>query len=171
MSSSPQIALFATGLWLDLGSPTDLSPGVISGWVCQPHTIGKLNTLLETCFSGSGYSGVGSANTDVIPDLTEAEFGILDAMYRITYYQRLVRNIAGGGGIFPVTSLSEGDSEIRYESPAALARIYSDNLKTAQDDLKYQVNAYIRRDYAPKSVDFVTILPQQYQPGGGYIYR
>lgn len=170
MSSSAQIGLFATGLWEELGSPSDIAANTISGWVSQDQTLGKLNNLIGTCFSGVGYSGVGTWNYDVSPDLSNLEFGILDQMYRVTYYQRLIRNIAGAGGTFPVQQMAEGDSKIQFVSAAELAKVYTDNLKNAQDQMKYLVNAYIKLDYAPRSVDFYTILPQQYSRTGGQVF-
>lgn len=164
--SSEQIGLFATGLWQDLGSPNDLSANTISGWVSQPSTVGKLNNLIGTCYSGIGYTGVGSWNNDVKPDLTDSEFGILDQMYRVSYYQQLVRNIAGGGGSNKIVQqMSEGDSKVTFVSAADLARVYTENLKEAQSALKYQVNVYIQNSAGgnmPSSVDFYTVLPQQY---------
>lgn len=163
MSSVTGIGLFSSGLYLDLGSPTDLSVSSISGWVTQPQTIGKLNSYISTCFQPTGYTGAGSWNNDVTPDLGNEEYAILAAMYNVSYYNQLVRKLAGAGGTQRILqSTSEGDSKVTFVSNADLARIYIDNAKEATKTLNYLVNNYnvnIAENSAPRSVDHYTIAP------------
>ncbi len=158
-TSSIRIGNFSIGMWQDLGQPTDLAVTTISGWVTQPQTLGRLNNFIGTCYQATGYTGVCSYNYDVVPALTEQEFGILDKMYRVGHYQQLIKKCAGGGQKM-VQSLSEGDSKISYVSAAALAKVYVEAEIQANKELNYQVNVYNQNSAgstAPRSVDFYTI--------------
>lgn len=168
--SSTTIGQFATGIWDDLSQPTEISVGSISGWVIQPQTVGKLNNLIGSCFQPTGYdtSVTGSYNYDVTPEIGDEEYGILNEMYQLSYFQMLMRRTAGAGGTQRIVqSLSEGDSKITYVSAAQLARVYSDNIKEINKRINYLVNAYNVNSLgatAPRSVDKPLFVPR----GHGY---
>ena len=162
--STEIIGQFSTGVWNNLGQPTDITVTSISGWVTQPQTLGKLNSYIGTCFQGTGYTGANSWDYDVTPALTNTETAILDEMFQISYYQQLIRKIAGAGGVTRIIQgLSEGDSKISYVSSAALAKVYTENLVEANKRLNYAVNVYTNESAGannPRSVDYYTLLPQ-----------
>jgi hypothetical protein len=164
MSSTSGISQFSTGLWLDLGQPTDLSALSISGWVTQPQTLGRLNSYVGTCYTGIGYTGSNSWDYDVGPDLTNGDYSILGQMFMVTYYNQLVRKCAGAGGTQKIVqSLAEGDSRVQYVNAADLARVYTENVKEATKTLNYLVNTYNTNSqgaYDPRSVNYYTILPR-----------
>jgi hypothetical protein len=169
MSSSTNIGLFSSGVWINLGEPTDLAPTSISGWVVQEQTLGALNNRIGTCYTASGYTGAGSWNYDVSPDLSNTEFALLDSMFQITYYQQLIRKNSGAGGTKIVQQLTEGDTKITYVSAADMIRALNDSLKEATKRLNYQVNEYVQNslggDFA-RSIDHYTML----QNGYGAVY-
>lgn len=162
--STEIIEQFSTGVWNDLGQPTDITVTSISGWVTQPQTLGKLNSYIGTCYQGTGYTGAGSWNYDVTPAITNTETAILNEMFQVSYYQQLIRKIAGAGGINRIVqNISEGDSKISYVSSAALAKVYTDNVIEANKRLNYLVNVYANEAAGannPRSVDYYMLLPQ-----------
>jgi hypothetical protein len=161
MSSTTGIGFFATGLWTNLDEPSDITASAISGWVTQPQVIGQLNSYIGQCFTPSGYTGMGSWDYDVIPDLGGQEYGILDQMYQVGYYRKLIRALAGAGGTQKIIlQLGEGDEKISYVSAADLARVYTENVKEAQKTLNYLVNTYVANDgsSAPRTVDHQTVI-------------
>lgn len=145
MSSSALIGLWATGTWIDLGSPSYLSALTISGYASVPNTLGMLNTYISTCYSGSGFTGFNSVNYDVVPDLTYQELALIDAMYRASYYNNLAQaTMGGGGGAIPFSSIAEGDTKIA-QNPAAIGLAYIGLAKDQQARLKYLVNVYLNQ--------------------------
>ena len=175
MSSVQSIGEFAIAQWENIGQPTDVNVSTISGWVTQPQTIGQLNSYLGTCYSGVGYTGACSWNNDISPDLTPAEFGILDQMWQVRYYSQLIRKCAGAGGTQKIVQqLAEGDSKVTYVSAVQLAKVYTENLTNAQKRLNFLVNVYNENSAGtntPRSVDYYMIEPKGYDDRYYNVYR
>lgn len=151
MSCNILIGNWASGVWTDLGQPPNLSALTISGYAVAPNTLGRLNNFIGTCYSGSGYSGIGSVDFDVIPDLTDQELAIVGALYNVSYYNGLVQAAMGAGsaipasmGGLPIATVREGDSTIAKANPAAIGAAYAGLAKEANAQLKYLVNVYIQ---------------------------
>ncbi len=143
MDDPTLIGQWATGIWLDLFQPTNTSPSTISGYAIQPSTLGKLNNLVQGCFSGSGYTGAGTTNYQIGPYVTNSELAIIEAMYRVSYYNNLAQATMGiGGATTPWTTIREGDSSISRANGATLGREYREIAKEAAAQLNYLVNTY-----------------------------
>jgi len=173
MSSSTEIGIWATGVWLDLGSPANISALTLSGYAIAPSTLGRLNNFIGACYSGSGWAGPGSVNYDVVPDLTDPELAIINAMYLVSYYNGLSQATMGAGGsTIPWQSLKEGDSTITRASAPAIGKTYADMAKDAMANLKYLVNVYINNSQGgntPRSVNYLDIWTPEVGGGwGGY---
>ena len=181
MSSSDLIGEWASGVWVDLGQPLAVSALTISGYACSPNTIGRLNILIGTCYSGSGFSGAGSFDYDITPDIGTTELALMQQMYNIGYYNGLSQTTMGGGTITigglaagapttPATTLNEGDTKIGFASPAAISIVYANMAKQATDNLKYMANVYINQVQGanvPRSVNYFNLVYPIY--GAGYI--
>lgn len=162
MSSSQEIGLWSTGLWIDLGQPSNISSLTISGYAVAPNTLGRLNNFIGTCYSGSGYAGPGTYNFDTVPDLTDQELAIIGAMYSVGYYNSLVQAAMGAGsavaasaGGLPWAMIKEGDSQISRPNIAAIGATYANLAKEATAQLKYLTNVYIANSQGgntPRSV-------------------
>ena len=161
MSSSSLIGEWGSGLWQDLGAPVNLSALTISGYATTPSTLGRLNNFIGTCYSGSGYTGYGTFDYDVSPDLTNAELAILDAMYRVSYYNSLSQATMGyGGDSIPWTSIAEGDTKAARVNAASIGAVYIKQASDAQNALKYLVNVYITNSQGgnvPRDVEYPDI--------------
>lgn len=137
------LQVWATGLFTDLGSPSNTSTSTISGYAVQPNTLGKVNSLLSTCFSGSGYTGAGTSNYQIGPYVDPAVLGVIGQLYLVSYYNNLAQASMGmGGNALPWTSLAEGDSRISRVNAANLGKEYREMSKTAYDQLWNLVSAY-----------------------------
>ncbi len=141
------IGNWSVNVWEDLGSPPNVTPTTISGYAIQPNTLGRLNSLIMTCYQGSGYTGaamgMGSVNFDVSPDLTNTELAVIGAMYLVSYYNNLAQATMGVGACtIPWTQIKEGDSSITRAQPANIGKVYSEMSKEAQVQLRQLVNAY-----------------------------
>jgi len=162
MLSSDFIGLWSTGLWIDLGSPANLSALTISGYACQPNTIGRLNTYISTCYSGSGYTGAGSVNYDVTPQLFAAEMAIVGAMFVTSYYSSLSQATMGvGGSTIPWQSVREGDGVVTQVNAASIGKVYMDMSVEANRVLRQLVNQYVenvQNSNVPRDVSYYSIL-------------
>lgn len=157
------LAPWASGLWLDLGSPTNTTTSTISGYAVQVSTLGKLNNLIGSCFSGSGYTGAGSTNFQIGPDIGNTELSIISQLYLVSYYNNLAQATMGiGGSTIPWTSLAEGDSRIGRANVASIAKEYREMSRVVNDQLNYLVNAYRTNSAGsniPRSVDYFNPPP------------
>lgn len=172
MSSSAQIGNWSTGLWLSLGSPANVSALTISGFATSPNTIGFLNTRLSLCFSGSGFTGYPSFDYDVVPDYSQSDMNIIGCFYLVGYWNALAAASMGAGGVnTPWQSLREGDSVVTRGNVAAIGKVYADLAKTANDQLNYEINSYVRfvqGGETPRQVAWASIVnPTWGGPYGG----
>lgn len=154
MSSSTLVGQWALAVWMDLGEPANISYLTISGYATSVNTLGRLNSLVGSCYSGTGYSGPGTLNYDVAPDLGGEELSLINQMYLISYYNSLAQATMGvgaaagavaGSPTTPAQSLAEGDSKIAFGNIPAIGAQYVGLAKQAKIDLNYQVNCYIKQ--------------------------
>jgi len=162
---------WATGVWLDIGSPSNTSTSTISGYAVQPSTLGRLNSLVTACFSGSGYAGTGTTNYQIGPYVTNAELAIIGQLYLVSYYNNLAQaNMGVGGSTIPWVRLREGDSLIDRVSAANLGKEYREMAKTAYEQLWSLVNAYRSSEGGsiPRSVMFFNPPTSAWGYGSNY---
>lgn len=154
------LQVWATGVWLDLFSPTNTTVSTISGYAVQPSTLGRLNNLVMTCFTGSGYAGTGTSNYQIGPYVTSAELTLIGQMYLVSYYNGLAQASMGmGGNGIPWVALAEGDSKIARANPANLGKEYREMARTAAEQLAYLANAYrsSQGGSVPRDVEYLSI--------------
>jgi hypothetical protein len=149
---STYIGVFSTGLWTELGGPSDIAVTTISGWVVNSATMGQLNAAVGSCFSGAGGY--------VSPDLQGEEFAILDQMYKVSYYGMRVNTAIPNNVLTFLAGVSEGDSKVQFFSHAQAAQVLATLQKTAIDEKNRLINWYIRNVVGgnrPSSVDFFNV--------------
>ena len=159
MDQNILLQIWATGQWVDLGQPTNVSVTTISGYAVQPGTLGKLNSLISTCFSGSGYTGAGTTNYQIGPWVTNTELAIIGQLYLVSYYKNLAQATMGvGGSTIPWSMLREGDSTIQRSSPVNIGKEYREMAKDANEQLNFLVSAYRGSNggQVPRSVDYIS---------------
>ena len=126
---------FASGVWVDLGSPSNVSIVSISGW--SEVNIGGLNIKIDTSFSISG--------DDFSPSFGTTESSIYEQMYKIQYFEQ--RTYEAINGIFDESTmdwsnLSEGDSKITRTNRGELLKLYRGMQRDAQLELDKCVGYY-----------------------------
>lgn len=137
------LQVWAQGVFSDMGSPANTSVSTISGYAVQPSTLGKLNNLAMTCFSGSGYAGTGTSSYQIGPYISNAELSLVAQMYLVSYYNNLAQASMGlGGNGIPWTRLRESDSSIERANPANLGKEYREMSRVAAEQLWALVSAY-----------------------------
>lgn len=153
---------WATGVWQDLDGPATVAVSTISGYAVQPNTLGRLNSLAGTCFSGSGYTGVGTTNYQIGPWVTNTELAIIGQMYLVSYYNNLVQATMGvGGTTIPWLAIAEGDSKIGRVNAASIGAQYREAAKDAYAQLWNLVNSYRTNSAGgsiPRSVDYLNLV-------------
>lgn len=161
MSSSQLIGLFSTGLWIELGSPVQVSASTISGFAVAPSTLGTINSYLGTCYSGSGYAGPGTVNYDVSPDLGAEELGVIGAYYSISFWNNLAQSTMGyGSDSIPWQSIAEGDTRASRASAPAIGSVYAKLSQEANLRFKYLVNVYLQNSAGstiPRDIEYLDI--------------
>jgi len=148
--SCEYIYKFADNFWnYELDCPSNVSPVSISGWVTSSYTLGKLNALTASCFSG--VSGC------PMPTLNGNEFAILGEMYKVKHYSNLANSNLGVGGSRKVLELREGDSTIRWQNETSTAKEYVNMSKQAQKNVDTLSRSYRNNGGQISSIDFYNI--------------
>lgn len=143
--SCQYILTMASGVWQDLGNPSDISPTYISGWFTNESNIGKLNNHIYTCFSGS--SGC------ITPSLGAEEQSIYCEIYKINYYNKRIIESLGAGGI-QWTELRDGDSTVRRANPTEASKAYIQMKKLSDENLTDLIASYKIKKAAPRTIDY-----------------
>jgi len=131
----------ASGCWDEIGQPTAISVGYISGWFI--NNIGKLNNAIITAYSGVGDTG-NNINTGIDPCLGDAESDIFKELYKVQYYDRQVNSFLGAAALSPWTEIKDDVSSIRRISQNDIAKTYVSLRKEAQENLNNMIFAYQR---------------------------
>ncbi len=142
---SNQILELASGIYTDMGSPSVLSVGYISGWLVQSGNLGGLNNKLDTCFWLSGDSPC------IVNGFGGAEASIYTTIYKIGYYTFAMQSALSNPN--PWTALTEGDSKIVREGPTASAKIYLGLLTENNYQLRLAVGDWKRNHSIPTTVN------------------
>lgn len=147
----------ASAIWYDIGQPTSLTPDAIQTRLQSNFFIGKLNNLIDTCFS---FDTSGNILVNKVLD-TEDIFGseeqnIYIELYKNNYYaQKIIENLGAAG--ISWTSIKEGDTTINRAAPTEIAKNFQ-NLKNNSDDvLRNLVTSYLINKNRPYSNDFYDI--------------
>jgi len=142
---------YASGIWEDLGQPSGISISYISGYIID--NLGKLNILIDTCFSGDG-SG------RMTPQITIFELAIAGEIYKESYYAKKIRDSLGANGYgeqYSWIMLKEGDTTIQRASPTQIAREYSSLKKDCSDNIKNLSYLYKSNLVVPHSIEFANV--------------
>lgn len=143
------LGIYSSGVWEDLGQPSGISPAYISGYIID--NLGRLNILIDTCFSGDG-SGC------VTPALSIFELAIAGEMYKESFYSKKIRDSLGANGYGEQwISIREGDTSIQRASPTQVAREYRELKKDATNNIQNLSYLYKNNLVVPHSIDFANV--------------
>lgn len=146
---SDQIFNWATTLWYDLNSPSNVSLGYLSGWLSNSGTLGDINNRLGTCFWVSG-------DAPCIVDFTNDEGSIANAIYQITYYRNQRLGVLKGGvdnAAQAWTTIKEGDSTISRDARANIAREFGAMQREAEEKFRHLLSYYTLNHTVPQGIN------------------
>lgn len=116
--SCDYIYSLASGIWEEIGEPVSISIPYISGWLTNDSNLGKLNNLINVCYSG--VSGC------IEPPLGSDESAIYKEIYKDNYYKRQVSNSlnSAGSAAGAWVELKDGTSSIKRHAKTDIAKIF-----------------------------------------------
>jgi hypothetical protein len=136
----------------EFDSDTDMATlAQISGWF--ENSIGELNTLIFTSFSGSGEAGHPDQAFVPSGQFGLEESGIYKKLYLRHFYQKKSRNVLKGiDSSVDFITLREGDSMITRTNKNEIAKMYRSLAKDAAEELEKAVYAYNFYQAKPRQV-------------------
>jgi hypothetical protein len=139
----------ATTIYNNIGNPTALSIGYISGWLTDPNNLGDLNNRLSTSFYLDSTAPAGPCIKD---DFGPEECNVYNLMYVETYYESLaVAALVNGGTLW--VSLSEGDTKVTRSDAVAVSKQFTALRDGASAGIAQAAHHYKLRLSVPQSVD------------------
>lgn len=156
MYCADQIIILATDLYKQVGSPSSLSVGFISGWITDSGNLGDINNKLNTSFFLSA-----DCITDSNGGFAGEEASIMGLMYKSEFYETaslsVLANALAGGGFW--TSINEGDTKISRTDMSKVSKAYLDLNAQSNQFLRLAIHDYKLRNTVPQCV----IANQTYQ--------
>ncbi len=145
------ILSLASGVYVELNSPPEISVGYISGILTSTQFIGEINNRLNTCFYLSGDGPCIQGGFD------GKESYIYALLFETQYLQRAALTVLQNGGSTPWISLADGDGRVARESTAARSKAYRDLGSDLDKELRIAVNNYIKGHSLARSVDYAPL--------------
>lgn len=148
---TPEILALASGIYSDLGSPTNISVGYISGYLTSSGNIGDLNNKLSVRF---GWTGAGPCiiSFDTGQPMDSDEQSIYSLVFKDQFYRQQALLALTSSTPF-WTRLAEGDSSISRPSPAEISRAFQGLIDSNQKALRLAIGDYKRAQTSVGSVD------------------
>jgi hypothetical protein len=138
-------------IWNELGQPTSISTGYITGKILSSGFLGKLGTMLDNSWYIDAVSGI-------VPDLLDSEQAIVIQLVEMDYYVNAYQNALGvGSSAVLYVSLAEGDSRLTRTNQVDIAKFYKDLQKDTWERIRLLVNDYKLNKSTVQSVDWPTI--------------
>lgn len=129
MFCTNEILTLASGVYQELGSPSNISVGYISGWMTSSGSIGDLNNKLTVRFGWSGAAPC-IVSFDTGQGMDSDEQSIYTLVFKDSFYrQQALLALTSTNW----TRIAEGDSSISRDGAAAYSKAY---LAMADQNLK-----------------------------------
>lgn len=155
----------AQEIYMDLGSPSDLSVAALSYWLRA--NVGKLNSLIFSNFyvSETSFEILDSDNSNAEIGINAA--AILKKLYMINRYAVILRSKLSDIGTDDVVEVRDQDTNVRRLDKTQVIRSITAEKKQEEDELRYLINAYRAKNLNPKQVvgdDIVMGTYPEYYP-------
>lgn len=134
------INCLASGLWEDLGEPTNISIPYISGWL--NWNIGKLNNNIATDFSGVNGVFTYTDDSGNMVGMAPEEIDIYKMMFWYAFYSRALVQSLGAASVDPVIEVQDDASVIRVINKNELAKTWLMAKKDIQEDINLACRLY-----------------------------
>jgi hypothetical protein len=147
----------------EIGEDAGYSHEYLAYWFAGNYNLGRLNSLIGTCFSGLYHTGVYGEmlNYEIAPEMGSEETAIYQKIFELDFYTKQARNTlrgaAGSGGGDWIT-LREGDSSITRSNKNEVAKSYRGLANDTKEELNKMIQSYLKHRAMPQQVvgdDFV----------------
>ena len=142
----------------EIGDAAGYSFEYLAYWFAGNYNLGRLNSLIGTCYSGSYNTGVYGELTDytIDPALGGDEQAIYQKIFEIDFYSKQSRNVLAGAAAYGSgsdwISLREGDSSITRVNKNEVAKSYKMLVDSSKAELDKMVNSYLKFRAVPQQV-------------------
>jgi hypothetical protein len=166
---------FIRSVYEEIGEDAGYSYEYLAYWFAGNYNLGRLNTLIDTRYSGSYTIGDYGEMTDYVvsPEMGSEETAIYQKIFEIDFYSKQARNTlrgaagyAGGDWI----SLREGDSSITRTNRNEVAKSYKSLAGDAQIELDKMVQSYLKFRATPQQVVGDDVIEATYYRGITSLY-
>jgi hypothetical protein len=158
----------------EIGEAAGYSYEYLAYWFAGNYNLGRLNTLIDTCFSGSYVTGEYGEMTSyaITPEMHSEETAIYQKIFELDFYSKMARNtlreISSGGADW--ISLREGDSSITKINKNEVAKNYRSLSQDAKLELDKMVDSYLKFRAVPQQVVGDDAVEGGYYVGPGSSY-
>jgi hypothetical protein len=147
---TPEVLKMASGIMADLGNPTDISIGYVSGWITSSGgMLGEVNFRLSIYTHLTG-------DSPTIENFGDQEESIARLFFKRDYYEK--RSLAAlTATTMPWTNIKDGDSSITRESSVAISKAFNTLYINADNQSKVAVANWKRSNTNLATVDAMTL--------------
>jgi hypothetical protein len=149
---------FIRSIHEEIGEQAGYSYEYLAYWFVGNYNLGRLNSLIGTCFSGSYETGVHGELTSysISPEMGGDEEAVYQKIFEIDFYSKQARNVLAGaasyGSGIDWISVREGDSSITRVNKNEVAKSYKSMVDASKSDLQLLVNSYLKFRATPQQV-------------------
>ena len=168
---------FIQSVYDEMGEQAGYSQEYLANWFAGNANLGRLNNLIDGCFSGTYTTGIYGEvlSYDIEPDLGSQEMAIYKKIFEIDYYNKTARGaLYGAGGLVSGQdwlTLREGDSSITRLNRNEVAKTYKTMSKDAMQELEQMINSYLKFKSLPQQVVGDDNVEDSYYVGGSSKYK
>jgi len=159
----------------EIGEDAGYSHEYLAYWFAGNYNLGRLNTLIDTCYSGSYITGEYGEMTSysITPEIGSEETAIYQKIFELDFYNKQARNTLKGaagyaGGDW--VSLKEGDSSITRVNRNEVAKNYKSLAQDTRAELDKMVQSYLKFRATPQQVVGDDVVSAGYYAGPGSFY-
>ena len=148
---------FIRSVYEEIGEDAGYSHEYLAYWFAGNYNLGRLNTLIDTCYSGSYTTGEYGEMTSytITPDIGSEEMAIYQKIFELDFYSKQARNTlksAAGYGGGDWTTLREGDSTITRANRNEVAKSYKSLSTDTRQELDKMIQSYLKFRATPQQV-------------------
>ena len=161
---------FIRSLQEEIGEEAGYTYEYLAYWFVGNYNLGRLNTLIDTCYSGSYVTGqYGEMTTyNITPEMGPEETAIYQKIFELDFYSKQARNTlksAAGYSGADWISLREGDSSITKVNRNEVAKSYKSLAVDTRAEIDKMIQSYLKFRATPQQVVGDDTVPGSYYRG------
>jgi hypothetical protein len=148
---------FIRSVYEEIGEAAGYSLEYLAYWFSENANLGRLNSFIGTCYSGSYITGEYGELTSysIEPSIGYEELSIYQKIFELDFYNKQARNINRGHSIYLESNykdLKDGDSSILKISKKEVVKNYKSIAKICKSEIDKLVNSYLKFRAVPQLV-------------------